>query len=69
MVHGWKFADAPWPALCAEPPIVLAASPGLGAETMPPDVKLRRAPDDVHAVTTTTAVHARSRNHAHTHTE
>lgn len=40
---------------CAGPPIVLAASPGLGAETMPPDVKH----DDEHAVTTTTAVHAR----------
>lgn len=44
---------------CAEPPIVLPASPGLGAETIPPDVKLKRAADDVHAVTTTTAVHAR----------
>lgn len=41
----------------AEPPIVLAASPGRGAETMPPDVK--HAADDEHAVTTTTAAHAR----------
>lgn len=44
-----------WTVPCAEPPIVLAASPGLGAETMPPDVKH----DDGHAVTTAPAVCAR----------
>lgn len=42
-----------WTVPRAEPPIVLAASPGRGAETMPPDVR------HAHAVTTTTAAHAR----------
>ncbi|TNN80974.1 hypothetical protein EYF80_008630 [Liparis tanakae] len=55
---------------CARPPIVLAASSGLGAETMPLDVQPKRAAAaDEHAVTTTTAVHARARHLAHTHTE
>lgn len=62
------FKDVAWATGRTEPPIVLAASPGLGAETMLLDVK-RAADDDEHAVTTTTAVHARARNHAHTHTE
>ncbi len=66
---GGNFADVALGAECAEPPIVLAASPGLGAETMSLDVKPKRAADDVHAVTTTTAVHARARNQAHTHSE
>lgn len=50
-----QLADGPLCATAREPFIVLAASPGLGAETMPFDVEPRRAADDivvVHAVTT-----------------
>lgn len=58
-VCGWNFVDAAYATPCAGPLIVLAASPGLGAETMALDVKPKRAADDVHAVTTTTVVHVR----------
>lgn len=68
-VGGCHFADVALATPCAGPPIVLAASPGLGAETLPFDVKPMRATGGVHAVTTTTAVHGRARNHAHTHSE
>lgn len=54
-----QLADGPLCTTAREPLIVLAASPGLGAETMPFDVQPRRAADDivvVHAVTTTAAV-------------
>lgn len=58
LVHG------PLCAKARKPLIVLAASPGLGAETMPFDVEPRRAAADVvvvvHAVTTPAAVHGRA---------
>ena len=45
-VSGRDFVDVARATPCAEPSIVLAASPGLGAETtMPLDVKPKRAAD------------------------
>lgn len=59
-----QLVDGPLCATALEPLIVLAASPGLGAETMPFDVEPRRAADEVvvvvHAVTTPAAVHGRA---------